>query len=225
MALLRRAAASAGTVAASSLSRASAPRAAQVAASAASAASTAGMAKRAIHFESAAVAQNLQSGRRQSSALNKVAQGIEHKEHLLRKKVDGLSPHHDIHRIPGYKEAFLASQEVKVVERGIQSSYNRATRTVTLADSRNHNHTAHELQHASDHLHRAINFADELENLAAEKSAFSTQLEVETELGSALKTPRGGLTASQEAQKYEGKPNYPGTLASSEKVVAARTKN
>lgn len=176
---------------------------------------------RRIHYGQG-IKQSVNIGRQKSPTMDTLFKQAEHHENKLKLRIDKLSPDHDIHKIPRYRERFLRSKELKI-EKGSQISYDPIKRKVSLLNTGHHDETAHEVQHHMDHVSKNINLFHPEERLASEFSAFTTQYQVHHEITGRSPKMFDGRSPKQMAESYLGKRAYPGDLASSISAVRSRT--
>lgn len=181
--------------------------------------------KRSISYGPNLNVHDFDLARQKSPTLNRQFLHVETQEHNLRQKISQLSPEHDIHKVSGYKEAFLKSRELRIEhDPAVAPHYSPLEHKVSLMSPRNMDETGHEMQHAVDMMSGAISRSNPKEKLHSELRAFTAQEKIHQELHQTSASPPlfENRTPQEMAASYHGKDSYPGTLKGSEEIVKNR---
>lgn len=122
-----------------------------------------------------------------------------------------LAPRWDPATVTGAEEARLRVG----VNRGTSPHFDQNTTSISLMEPSALDQTAHELQHARDHLHGDLDLHTREHRLASELNAFTRQDLVSRQLTGGPPPNFEGRSPRQMAESYHGKEGYPGTLDSS----------
>ncbi len=107
------------------------------------------------------------------------------------------------------------------VDRAAAPHYNHETNSISLMNPDQLDQTAHELEHAHDHIHGNLDLSNPSHRIASELNAFTQQKAVSRELTGSSPPIFERRTPKVMARTYEGKTEkgYEGTLASSLEAV------
>lgn len=183
------------------------------------------MSKNFIHYENKEVKDLVLKGQKKSPLLNVLVQNIEQsetrKKQQLMLRLNGLSPEHDIRKIPFYMDNFINHYEdkisLKIVHKpSLPPYYLPDENRVSVMMLNDYDALGHELTHHWDKITKSIRWSMKEHHLAAELHAFHIQYLISQQLG--LKKPlswdKDKLPFVQ-ALTYEGKKHYRGFVTGS----------